>query len=310
VISGYNVINDNKTSNANNPIWAAVMSLLPDAAPSTKSRREERRDATLAEIKQAAWQQLATGGAENLSLRAISRQMRVSSPALFRYFPNREALLNALSQDAFRACNERMLQAVAETASEADDLPAAGRLPAAARLPETDDRPEADNLPAAAPAAKIRAAKIRAACLAFRAWAVEAPEQFALVYGAPVSGYSPDWPLFLKDAAQGLEIIIQLVADAWRSGALTRIPALSELDPLLAGQLQAVCQARGYDAPPAVLYLAISGWTRLSGILSLEIFGRLSPLLPDAEALYRQEVNAILQATGYPDSAADRTEGV
>ena len=46
------------------------------------SRREERREATLQEIKDLAWQQMAENGPASLSLREISRRMRLSSAAI------------------------------------------------------------------------------------------------------------------------------------------------------------------------------------------------------------------------------------
>ena len=55
------------------------------------------------EIKQLAWEQIATAGVSALSLKAIAKQLGMSGPALYRYFASREELLTALIRDAYRS---------------------------------------------------------------------------------------------------------------------------------------------------------------------------------------------------------------
>ena len=64
-------------------------------------RRKRLHDATREEIKEVAWQQIARDGAASLSLRAIAKQLDLTSPALYHYYPNRDALVNDLIADAF-----------------------------------------------------------------------------------------------------------------------------------------------------------------------------------------------------------------
>ncbi len=234
-----------------------------------KSRREERREETILEIRSLAWQQLAQVGPADLSLRAISREMRMSSPAIFRYFPNRDALLSDLSQDAFRSINEFI-----ETALRA--VPA--------------DR---------------HARRMATACQAFRTWALDNPEKYSLVYGAPVVGFNPDTQIFHLDAKHGLDIFIDLILAAGQAGA-AQVPALPEnFPPGLARQLQKIAQDRAAGVTPALVYLALAGWTRLHGIISLEAYGHLDTLLPDAGDLYRQEIHTLLSRAGYQDVPPD-----
>ena len=47
-------------------------------------------------IKDTAWKQLAEFGAPALSLRAIARELKITAPAIYNYFPNRDALVTAL----------------------------------------------------------------------------------------------------------------------------------------------------------------------------------------------------------------------
>jgi AcrR family transcriptional regulator len=48
-----------------------------------------------AEIKQHAWEQIATAGVPALSLNAIDKQVGPSGPALYRYFAGRDELITA-----------------------------------------------------------------------------------------------------------------------------------------------------------------------------------------------------------------------
>ena len=84
------------------------------------TRRERLRAQTLAEIREHALAQLAQGGPEALSLNAIARTMRMSGPALYRYFASREDLLVALVTDSYDD-----LASAVEAAAE--DLPAVPR---------------------------------------------------------------------------------------------------------------------------------------------------------------------------------------
>ena len=65
--------------------------------------RERYRAQVRAEVKQHAWEQIATAGASALSLNAIAKQMGMSGPALYRYFAGRDELITELIRDAYRS---------------------------------------------------------------------------------------------------------------------------------------------------------------------------------------------------------------
>src|SRR3989442_2870030 len=93
------------------------------------SRRARVRAATVREIKDAARRVLVASGPDGLALRAIARDMGMTAPALYRYFPSREELLTALVADLYHELTDAM-----ETAGDAlpaGDLP--GRLTAVSR---------------------------------------------------------------------------------------------------------------------------------------------------------------------------------
>src|SRR4030095_17139404 len=116
-------------------------------------RRERVRQATVEEIKAVARAQMAAEGTAGVSLRAIAREMGMTAPALYRYFGSRDDLVTALVTDAYDALADAMEAAVA-----------------------------------AVPAGR-HADRVRAAFGAFRAWGIEHPTEFALIFGSPIPGY-------------------------------------------------------------------------------------------------------------------------
>lgn len=73
------------------------------AEKDTKTPRERYRAQVRTEIKERAWEQIATAGASALSLNAIAKRMGMSGPALYRYFDSRDELITELVRDAYRS---------------------------------------------------------------------------------------------------------------------------------------------------------------------------------------------------------------
>src|SRR6188508_1883277 len=117
------------------------------------SPRARAREQTMRDIVRIGREQLASEGAAALSLRAVARELGMVSSAVYRYVANRDELLTLLIIEAYDALGAAVEEAAA---------PAAGRSPAV---------------------------RFVAAGRAVRAWAVENPHQYALLYGSPVPGY-------------------------------------------------------------------------------------------------------------------------
>jgi AcrR family transcriptional regulator len=220
------------------------------------SRREERRNATLQEIKDHAWRQMEEKGPAALSLREISRAMRMSSAALFRYYRSRDELLKALSSDAFQSQVDAL---------EASQAPGAPLLDQVVRLG-----------------------------MAYRDWAVQNPIRFALVYGSPIPGYQPDWDELVPVAQPGLMILLGLIQAGLDQGLLRLPPTLPNLPSVIQAGLLALIQARQYPISLQTLYLGVVIWARIHGLISLELNGQLGILVPDPAGLYRYEVEALV----------------
>src|SRR5678815_2267810 len=62
-------------------------------------------------IKEAAWKQISEYGSAALSLRAIARELKITAPAIYNYFPDRDALVTALIIDAYTSFGDSQLEA-------------------------------------------------------------------------------------------------------------------------------------------------------------------------------------------------------
>ena len=79
------------------------------------SVRDRRRAETVAEIKAAALEQLATAGTGGLSLRGVARAVGMTVQSLYHYFDSRDALLSALVTDSHNALADAAEAAAAAT---------------------------------------------------------------------------------------------------------------------------------------------------------------------------------------------------
>jgi AcrR family transcriptional regulator len=225
-------------------------------------RRERLRRATVEEIKAVARAQMAAEGTAAVTLRAIAREMGMTASALYRYFGSREQLVTALITDAYHALADAMQAAV-------DAVPAGGHR----------DR-------------------MLAAFRAFRSWALEHPTEFALIFGSPIPGYVA--PEETRPAGvRYTDLLSRLLADAHADGALDPARIDLPLSPTLRRQVEAFQRRRGgADLPAPVLAFGLSAWTRLHGLVTLEVFGHLEPAIGDGAALFDQETAAILAQSG------------
>jgi AcrR family transcriptional regulator len=79
-----------------------------------RDRRAERREATRAEILEAAWELARAQGLAGLSLRDVAARIGMRPPSLYWYFDSKQAIYDAM----FAEGNRQLLQRIA-----ADDWP-------------------------------------------------------------------------------------------------------------------------------------------------------------------------------------------
>lgn len=118
-----------------------------------------------------------------------------------------------------------------------------------------------------------------------RRWGLADPQRYLLVWGTPIPGYhAPDDVTAV--AAEILEILL---------GACSALP---DDGPARAvdGHLDAHRGWAGdHPAPPAALRRALTFWTRLHGVLSLELAGHFRGMDFDHDVLFEAEVRDVLR---------------
>ncbi|WP_326552249.1 TetR/AcrR family transcriptional regulator [Micromonospora sp. NBC_01813] len=119
---------------------------------------------------------------------------------------------------------------------------------------------------------------------ALRGWALADPHRYLLIYGTPVPGYEAPGDV----TAIAGEIMAALL-DA--GAALASTGPAAPFDAYLAEQRQ---WARGHPAPPAAMRRALAFWTRLHGVLSLELAGHFTGMGIDPTQLFAAEVDEIV----------------
>jgi AcrR family transcriptional regulator len=218
------------------------------------SRRERLRSQARAEAKSLALQQLADAGPSALSLNAIARQMGLTGPALYRYFTDRDALLAELILDAY---------ADLATAVEA-------------AVDEHRARPAAD--------------RFRAFAAAYRGWAIHQPHRYRLLFGAPVPGFAAHSAGIIAASQRTMDALLGVLAELGESPLMHAVGA--SRDGVLDAQLQAWAASRGMPrVGPEVLWRGVLAWSRLHGLVSLEIGGNFASIGVDARLLFEADVH-------------------
>jgi len=221
--------------------------------PTRKKQIPNLQDA----IKEAAWSQIAREGAAALSLRAIARQLNITAPAIYNYFPDRDALVTALIIDAFTSFGDWQLKA-RDTVPQ-DDL--AGRMSAIG--------------------------------LAYRDWAHTFPQRYQLIFGTPIPGYEGPREKIFPSSARSLSALVSVVEGLRLAGKLN-VDTFPKVKSDYKVSFEA-WKTYGGNADILSLSVAMIIWARVHGIVSLEIQGNLPPFGPKGDALYRYELQSIYE---------------
>jgi AcrR family transcriptional regulator len=206
-------------------------------------------------IKESAWKQIAEFGAPAISLRAIARDLGITAPAIYNYFPDRDALVTALIIDAYTSFGDS--QIAARDAVPADDL--TGRMLAIG--------------------------------LAYRQWALTYPQRYQLIFGTPIPGYEAPMEQVLPSAARSLSALVSVV-DGLRAAGKLNAPDFPEVQGNYKHNFE-MWKTYGGNYDLLSLSVAVLIWARVHGIVSLEIAGNLPPFGADGNALYLYEMRAL-----------------
>jgi AcrR family transcriptional regulator len=209
-----------------------------ETAPVTTrpDRRARLRAWTREEIKAAALRQLAVHGVEGLSLNAIAKELGMTGPALYRYVASRDELLADLVVDAWEELADALELAAKENAE-------------------------------ASPAKHLGAIG-----LAYRAWAAAQPHRYRLAVQTRLGSGELAPERVIPAAQRAMAVILDAIED---------LPKARQPKPKLTADLRVQLDAwthrvGGQPRPPAILLRGVMFWSRLHGLISLELDGHLA----------------------------------
>ena len=216
-----------------------------------QSKREQQREKTIAAIKAAARDQMARTGSAAISLREVARDLGITAPALYRYFANRDDLITDLLVEGFNSLADAMI--IADSAQPRDAY--------AERLIDV--------------------------MMAYRRWALNHATDFQLMYGNPIPGYDAPREITVPAASRGFDAVAGILVDALAAGVLKPPFSAGDLPQPVA---QSLSDLSAGAASEVVMYISTVGWTRIHGMIMLELFNDTQPIVGDTEAFYRFEV--------------------
>ena len=154
----------------------------------------------------------------------------------------------------------------------------------------------ADSLAAAASHASSHAprARLEALARAYRSWALAQPHRYRLLFGPPLPGYDAHAERLVAAAADAMSLLFGILGEPAH-------PTAAPLPQPLAGQLAAWAQPYASGIDPASALRAVLIWSRLHGIVSLEIAGNFASMGIDPGQLFETELASLPISSGAED---------
>ena len=222
----------------------------PEITESVPDRRTRLRAWTREEIKAVALRQLAEAGVEGISLNAIAKELGMTGPALYRYVGSRDELLADLVVDAWQDLSDAL-----EDAAEANVRASAAK-------------------------------RLGALGIAYRAWALAEPHRYRLAVQTQLGSGELAPERVIPSAQRGMALILDALEDL----PTARRPKLKPPAKLRAQLGAWTKRVGGQDLSPEILLSGVIFWSRLHGLISLELDRHLASMQLDPELLYRAEL--------------------
>jgi AcrR family transcriptional regulator len=224
-------------------------------------KRQDTREKIEAQIIELGRRHLVSAGAAGLSLRAVARDLGMVSSAVYRYVASRDDLLTLLLVDAY------------------------------SELADAVDR-------AGAAAGGCWSDQLLAMAHAARAWAIDQPARWALLYGSPVPGYHAPRERTVGPGTRVVGALLNAIGAGIAAGAIP-VPNLPVAQPLSSefDLLREEFDFGGDDATVAKCFLL---WAGLVGAISLEVFGQYgADTFTDPGAVFDTQIRLLIEMFGY-----------
>lgn len=149
-----------------------------------RPKRSQQHPDLLIAIKDVAKKQVSEHGAARLSLRGIARELGITAPAIYNYYPRRDDLVTTLIVDAYHSLAAALAEARdAELVNHAESIMASAR--------------------------------------AYRSWALAHSAEYSLIFGTPIPNYHAPMEITSPAASESMVVLIQIIDAAYQDGELT-----------------------------------------------------------------------------------------
>ena len=129
-------------------------------------------------------------------------------------------------------------------------------------------------------------ARLEAMARGYRSWALAEPHRYRLLFGPPLPGYDAHAERLVAASVAAMNLLLATLREVGnRAPAPPRRP--------LASRLTAWAQTHAADVDPAVALRAILIWSRLHGLVSLEIAGNFASMGIDPDQVFEAQLPAM-----------------
>ncbi|USQ80520.1 TetR/AcrR family transcriptional regulator [Ornithinimicrobium faecis] len=217
-------------------------------APAEPGARERNRAEVMAQIMAAGRRELTEHGADGLSLRAVAREIGMVSSAVYRYVASRDELLTLLIVESYDSIGLAAERAAAKDGSAVERFVAIAH--------------------------------------AVRDWARKHPQEYTLLHGSPVPGYSAPQDTIVSGTRVPAAMIGLLIEEHAAGRVAPPDPKAPPISPALAAQCESVREFfGGVDLPDELVLRGIAAWTQVYGLITFELFGQLQSTFEPADEL-------------------------
>ncbi|GGM46280.1 TetR family transcriptional regulator [Longimycelium tulufanense] len=222
-----------------------------------QSWRARMRAAAAEEIKTVARRILVEQGPGQLTIRAVAREMGLTSPAIYRYFASYDELVEALTVDLFAELTQHVR--------------------AATQRRRNQDGTE----------------QLLGASRAFRTWALRHPREFQFMLVSPILWEEVGENQRQARTEFG-SVFLALFGQVWNGREDAAAPR-GDCPPDVIAKIEQFCDRCGVPLCREAAVVAIRCWVRLWGIVCMEAAGHLSAIGRRARtALFEQTMSDVL----------------
>ncbi|GHG49221.1 TetR-like C-terminal domain-containing protein [Streptomyces griseocarneus] len=223
------------------------------------------QDALVRRAKEEAVLRLAGRRNVDLDLGAVAGASGIELARLREHFPDEEALLTALILDAYNAMS---------------------------------DSAEAGAARAAAAGAGLLERWV-AVCAGVRDWALAHPDEYALIWGQPVPGYSAP-PETMAAGARTVLALIAILRDAQKEGRLTEHADGAPLSEGMLRNAESLAAGLLEGLPHSTIARMLVIWTQLHGMVGFEVYGHIAGVAADPAAFFEHAAASMGEFVGLP----------